>query len=409
MSQKRRKKNWSYNAGERGRNWVRAYCQKRDGRYYLEWMDSGRRRSALLKGATATEDAKRKADELAAKLATFMPGTEPTTLDGVIDRYLKEVTPHKGVSKQHHDRRCARMWLSHSESQPEKHRRPARAADSLDRVDWDRFVEARRKGTIPGWPQPVRNRTVEYDLKFMLAALNWAVGARFMDANPWRTEIRTAQHWPMPREKNPTRHSMPDDLLEGLIRHGPSWPFKAMLRLGRETGRRNNSIRQLRWSDVDFANKRITWRAEADKTGKQHVTPMLEAVEAVLRALPTRGIGDLPLFPGKAGGPVSRDTCQVWLRRAKHRLIVSTPESEHIDLRKRLYRVGFHSLKRSKVREPGFRALPPAIQAAYVGTDYRTLAKVYDNVTPEDQLAAFEAAKEKATNTMSGRQKQPNF
>jgi hypothetical protein len=28
-----------------------------------------------------------------------------------------------------------------------------------------------------------------------------------------------------------------------------------------------------------------------------------------------------------------------------------------------------------------------------VGTDYRTLAKVYDNVTPEDQLAAFEAAK----------------
>jgi len=39
-----------------------------------------------------------------------------------------------------------------------------------------------------------------------------------------------------------------------------------------------------------------------------------------------------------------------------------------------------------------------------VGTDYRTLAKVYDNVTPEDQLAAFEAAQEKATNTMSGRQ-----
>ena len=43
-----------------------------------------------------------------------------------------------------------------------------------------------------------------------------------------------------------------------------------------------------------------------------------------------------------------------------------------------------------------------------MGTDYRTLAKVYDNVTPEDQLAAFEAAKEKATNTMSERQERRN-
>jgi hypothetical protein len=43
-----------------------------------------------------------------------------------------------------------------------------------------------------------------------------------------------------------------------------------------------------------------------------------------------------------------------------------------------------------------------------VGTDYLTLAKVYDNVTPEDQLAAFEAATEKVTNTMSGRQERRN-
>ena len=92
MTQKRRKKNWSYNAGERGRNWVRAYRQKRDGRYYLEWMDAGKRRSALIKGVSTAEVAKRKADELAAKLATFEPNPESTTLDNVIDRYTKELS-----------------------------------------------------------------------------------------------------------------------------------------------------------------------------------------------------------------------------------------------------------------------------------------------------------------------------
>ncbi|NNF25982.1 MAG: tyrosine-type recombinase/integrase [Gemmatimonadetes bacterium] len=408
MSKKRRNKNWSYNAGERGRNWVRAYRQKRDGRYYLEWIDDGRRRSAVLKHVSSEEEAKNRADQLASKFATLVPGKEPTTLDRVIDRYLEEVTPRKGVSKQQHDRRCARLWRSYFAAQPEKARQTSRTPDSLDRVDWDRFVSTRRAGGIPGWPRPVRDRAVEYDLKFMVAVLTWAVGAKIIDANPWGAETRTAQRWSMPREKNPTRRSMPDDLLAGLIDHSPSWQFEAMLRIGRETGRRNNSVRQLRWSDVDFQQKRVTWRAETDKAGRRHVATMVEAVEEVLRGLPTRAIGDLPVFPGGDGEPVSRHTCQVWLRRAKARLIASAPKAEREHLRKRLDGVGFHSLKRSKVREPGFRALPPAIQSAYVGTDYRTLARIYDDVTPEDQRAAIEAVKETMKDTITGRRKQRN-
>ena len=402
MSQQRRKKNWSYNAGERGRNWVRAYRQKRDGRYYIEWMDLGRRRSAVLRAVSTQEEAKRRADQLAAELAAFRPGAEPTTLDQLIYRYLKEVTPQEGTSKQQHDRRCARLWRSFFESQPEGSRCLSRAPASLNRVDWDRFISARRNGTIQGWSQRVRDRSVEYDLKFMLAVLNWAVGARIIEASPWRPEIRMAQHWSMPKERNPQRPPVPDDLLERLIRNGPSWQFEAMLLLGRETGRRNSSIRQLRWSDVDFANKRITWRAESDKTRKHRVSTMLEPAEEVLRVLPSRGIGDIPLFPGRDGEPVSRHTCQVWLRRAKARLIASCAEADRAELRERLCRVGFHSLKRSKVREPGFRALPETIQAAYIGTDYRTLATVYDDVTPEDQRAAFDRICEESSSSKKG-------
>ena len=142
--------------------------------------------------------------------------------------YLKEVTPQKGVSKQRHDRRCARLWCAFFEGQPERSRRLSRTPESLDRVDWDRFVSARRSGEIPGWSRPVFDRSVEYDLKFMLAIMNWAVGARIIESSPWRPEIRISQHWSRPRQQNPKRPSMPDDLLVGLIRYAPSWQFEAI-------------------------------------------------------------------------------------------------------------------------------------------------------------------------------------
>ncbi len=35
-----RKKRWSYNAGQRGRNWVRAFEHPQDGTLYLEWLEA---------------------------------------------------------------------------------------------------------------------------------------------------------------------------------------------------------------------------------------------------------------------------------------------------------------------------------------------------------------------------------
>ena len=68
----KRKKRWSYGAGEPGRNWVRAFQHWRDGSFYLEWMEvtpTGRkRRRAKLRGEQSRTRAKEKADELAAAL-----------------------------------------------------------------------------------------------------------------------------------------------------------------------------------------------------------------------------------------------------------------------------------------------------------------------------------------------------
>ena len=60
--------------------------------------------------------------------------------------------------------------------------------------------------------------------------------------------------------------------------------FGLGLVLANETGHRIGSIRQLRWSDVDLKEKRITWRAENDKLGKQHVTPVSDDAVAALEA-----------------------------------------------------------------------------------------------------------------------------
>ena len=51
--------------------------------------------------------------------------------------------------------------------------------------------------------------------------------------------------------------------------------FGLALVLANETRHRIGSIRQLRWSDVNLKEKRITWRAENDKRGKQHVNSTL--------------------------------------------------------------------------------------------------------------------------------------
>ncbi|GAC1416247.1 MAG: hypothetical protein NVSMB53_15190 [Gemmatimonadaceae bacterium] len=41
-----------------------------------------------------------------------------------------------------------------------------------------------------------------------------------------------------------------------------------------ETGHRPASVRHLRWSDLDLEKKTIRWRAENDKIGFLHTTPL---------------------------------------------------------------------------------------------------------------------------------------
>ena len=197
-------------------------------------------------------------------------------------------------------------------------RRPA----TLSRRDWDRFIRARRAGEVGPSGRPVSDRTIEYDLRFLLAVLNWATRSRdeegrlMLESNPLRG-LR------VPKEKNPTRVVLTQPEYEGLLEASLTmdWRFRVALVLAHETGHRIGAIRQLRWSDVDIEGRTIRWRSEHEKTGYEHRTPVTAEVLQVLEEARNRnpGIGDVPLLPAPKdpSACVSRWLLRDWWERAE--------------------------------------------------------------------------------------------
>ena len=96
------------------------------------------------------------------------------------------------------------------------------------------------------------DRTIQYDLKFLLAVLNWAARSRdeegrlLLESNPLRG-LKT------PRQKNPARVLLTDAEYEALLKASllMDWRFRVAVVIAHETGHRIGAIRQLRWSGID--------------------------------------------------------------------------------------------------------------------------------------------------------------
>ena len=296
MMARTRRSRRSYGAGEWGRNRVRVFPDPKTGLFQVEWRENGRRLTRSLKHRDWRR-AKRQADEFAAGFIDAPNGKaeakpEPLTLEKLFDIYGEEVTPAKGAHSRGHDRAAMRMFLGFFGHD--------RKPETLSRRDWDRFIKARRTGRIGPSGKPVSDRTVEYDLKFLIAVLNWAAKSRdergrlLLDRNPLKG-LRT------PTEKNPTRVVLAEEEYRALLKvsRKVDWRFHVALVLAHETGHRIGAIRQLRWCDIDFEGRTILWRAEHDKSGYEHVTPVTdEALDTLteVRAMnPPKG--DAPVLP----------------------------------------------------------------------------------------------------------------
>ena len=314
---KRRRR--SYSAGEWGRNRVRVFPDSKTGLIQIEWREAGRRRSRSL-GHRDWDRAKRQADKVAAGRADgHVPETAPAksaplTLKTLFDIYGDEVTPTKGERSRQYDETAMKMFLGFFGED----RMPA----TLSQRDWDRFIRARRAGRVGRSGRPVSDRTVQRDLSFLLAILNWAAKSRdeqghlLLESNPLRG-------LKAPKEKNPTRtlltHAEYEALLEVSV--GLGWRFRVALVLAHETGHRIGAIRKLRWSDVDIEGGVIRWRAEHEKSGYEHRTPVTADALAVLEEARREnpGIGDAPLLPAPKDPSkcVSRSLVHNWWQKAE--------------------------------------------------------------------------------------------
>ena len=309
----------SYSAGEWGRNRVRVFPDRKTGNFQIEWRENGHRLSRSLRHRDWAR-AKRQADKIAAGLAepmaagTAKPKPQPLTLGTLFDIYGEEVTPTKAKGSRKYDRRTMLMFLRFFG----RHRRP----DTLSQRDWDRFIRARRSGRTGNSGRPVGNRTIQQDLKLLIAILNWAAKSRdeegrlLLDSNPLRG-LKT------PTEKNPTRVVLTQAEYEALLQASLAmdWRFRVALVIAHETGHRIGAIRQLRWSDIDIEGRTIRWRAEHEKTGYEHRTPVTAEALAVLEETQRRnpGIGNMPLLPAPKNPSrcLDRSRVRVWWQKAE--------------------------------------------------------------------------------------------
>ena len=290
----------SYGAGEWGRNRVRVFPDPKTGLFQVEWRENGRRLTRSL-GHRDWTRAKKQADEFAAGFASPAANGKakaepaPLTLDTLFEIYGEEVTPTKEERNRRHDRAAMRMFLDFLG----RDRRP----ETLSRRDWDRFIRERRAGRIGPSGKPVGNRTLEWDLTFLMAVLNWAARSRdehgrpMLDRNPLKGLRK-------PKAKNPTRVVLTEEEYRALLKvsRRVDWRFRVALVLAHETGHRIGAIRNLRWFDIDFEDRTILWRAKHEKTGYEHTTPLTDEAVAVLEEARRMnpGNGDGPVLPASA-------------------------------------------------------------------------------------------------------------
>ena len=402
----RRKKFWSYVAGERGRNWVRAFEKSRSGLLFVEWYEASanrgpphRKRASL--GHRDRQKAKETADEIAAAFAkgrehpqTHSEHAAPT-IHQLIDRYLATETPDKSASKRGHDHRAAAIF--------KKLFSKRRKAESLNLGDWNAFIRTRRMrevgpdGTVAKAARirqrgqrvpPIGDRQIEYDLRFLWAVLNWATkagdenGRILLATHPLRRFVQ-ARDWP--RAKNPERPSLTPDQYQAMLWNARDidWRFRVAVVLAHETGHRIGSIRMLRWSDLERDGAWIRWREESDKVDWEHRTPLTPAAkEALDLARGSRILGPedwvLP-SPTDPGRPCSRNIMRDWWNRTQ-----SQAGLGHID------RLGWHSLRRKFANE--LRHVPLKDLASLGGwKDTQTLLKCYLKEDEEAMVQALES------------------
>jgi integrase len=231
----------------------------------------------------------------------------------------------------------------------------ARDVRTLSENDIRQYEARRRAGSIryvsdrgdERGTQPVRQRSVQADVKLLKQVLYWACsvtypdGSRLLERNPieyvqakgehdvarpiasyerFEATRRAMQNLQERYKQEPRTLAKEGDRARAARRHATWTRAELALVLLEATGRRRGSIVGLRWSDFDFAARRITWRPDHDKKRKTWVLTYPDAFIEAVRDFQRR-LGEVGgcLFP-RANNPENHAPAELisqWIRKAE--------------------------------------------------------------------------------------------
>jgi integrase len=321
---------WTLSLGTRGAR-VRLF-ENPNGVYYRDVWIGGRKDRRSLKTLDRNQ-AERLGKLLLSELlkGSREESSPVVTLGSLWERFRTECPAWLDNSDQSRkdDARSAKILLAHFGEN--------RDVSTLTEDDQVRYQNSRLKGGIKlpdgEVTSSVRARTVQADLELLRMMCRWAmtvrVGGRnrLLVSNPLeglrfvreRNELRpvtTIERF------TKTRAAMVELRKAEKSKNGRARWLKVELALvlAEATGRRLNSIRLLRWEDVDLKRAEILWRADADKKGREWLIPIPEKLRAELRQFRTdMGAVGGWIVPSEMDStkPMDRYQFDKWLRVAE--------------------------------------------------------------------------------------------
>lgn len=211
--------------------------------------------------------------------------------------------------------------------------------------------------------------TVNRETELMLRTFRLAMAGRKLFTMPFVPKVK---------ENNVRTGFFTRDEVERLASHLGA-PLDSFVRLAFITGWRLGEIRNLRWSNVDFARREIRLEPGTTKNGEARVFPMTRELRQLLESLPQPNFPAARVFT-RNGQPI-QDFTKAWrnaCHAAKLPCVVGTDGKPIKALRI------FHDLRRSAAREMANRGIPQHIIQKLMGHKTASMFQRYAIVSEAD-------------------------
>ena len=324
--------------------------------------------------------------------AAAAEAADDRTVAEVFDLYRAEELPHRNISdvREEEIERSMGVW--------EGFLGPDFPLADFARGDWERFTRDRMSGALDSdghvvtdfdARKPVSAATARLDLQGLRQVCRWAATWR-IGRREFLLPLDPTAGLEMPEVGKSHRAAYDDAEVEALLGvadkikwgHGKDEsreraPFRELLVLAADTGRRIGAIVSLRcadWVPDEGSFGTLVWRAENDKMKTDWRSPVTPRVRETLEAWRKEnpGIGEAWMFPAlESDGHVRVDQAGRWLAEAETEAGV-----EHVKFR------GWHGLRRRWATKR--KGLPAQDVAAAGGwRDVQVLQSVYQQTDPD--------------------------